>query len=113
MIPFFESTLARFLAVATLLGGVAAVFYLCDIWRKKRLWVEKEKEINSAWWESSELKIQYEVDGYKDFHWSNSDLVPMRVTEGKEIIYEIDEKNRVKYKLVNKSGQVLLGRNAI
>ena len=98
------------LIIATLLGGVAAIGYFRDVWRKKRQWVEKDKEVNSAWWESSGLKNQYEEKGYKDFGWSNSDLVAQRIEDGKEIVFEIDEGNRVKYKLLNRSGQVLLGR---
>lgn len=101
------------LGIATVLGGIAAVVYFFDKSRDKQQWSEKEKEVNSEWWESSELKKRYEEIGYKDFRWSNSDRVAKQITEGKEIVYEIDEENRVKYKLVNKSGQVLVCRNSI
>ncbi len=100
------------LSIATVLGGIAAIIYFIDVRRKKSRWVEKEKEVNSSWWETSALRKQYEAAGYENFSWSNSDLVAMRVAEGKEVIYEIDEGNRIKYKLLNKSRQVLLGQKS-
>lgn len=99
---------AWILGIATLLGGVAAIVYLYEKRRERQKWAEKEKKVNNKWWESSELKKQYEAKGYRDFSWSNSNRVAERLAQGKEIVYEIDEKNRVKYKLVNDSGQVLL-----
>lgn len=105
-----STAIAWILGIATVLGGIAAVGFLRDKWREKQQWTEKEKEVNSAWWESSELKKLYEAKGYKDFGWSNSDRVAERVVEGKEIVHEVDQKNRIKYRLVNKSGQVLVCR---
>lgn len=101
----------RILGIGTVLGGIAAVAYFIDKWRDKRQFTEKEKEVNNAWWESSELKKQYESRGCKDFGWLNSDRVTEQIAEGKEIVYEIDKDNRIKYKLVNKSGQVLVCRS--
>ena len=98
------------LAVATIVGGIAAVSYFRDKWREKQQWVVEHKEVNSTWWESSELKRHYEAKGYKDFAWSNLDRVAERIIAGKEIIYEPDKEKRVKYKLVNRSGQVLMCR---
>lgn len=106
-----STIVAWVLGIATLLGGFAAVAYFRDKCREKQQWSEQEKKVNSAWWEASELKKQYEAKGCKDFGWSNSDRVSERVAEGKEIVYEIDKENRVKYRLVNKSGQVLVCRN--
>ena len=96
------------LVIATVLGGIAALVYFRDKWRSQQQWVEEKKEVNSAWWESSELKKQYEANGFKNFGWSNSDRVAERIAEGKAIVYEVDIDNRVKYKLVNSSGQVLM-----
>ena len=101
------------LGIATLLGGIAAVFYFVERRRERQRWNEKEREVNSAWWESSEVKKQYEARGFKDFAWSNSDRVASRLQDGMEIVYEIDEKNRTTYKLINKSGQVLLCRSGV
>jgi len=96
------------LVIATVLGGIAALVYFRDKWRSQQQWVEEKKEVNSAWWESSELKKQYVANGFKSFGWSNSDRVAERIAEGKAIVYEVDIDNRVKYKLVNSSGQVLM-----
>ncbi|HZX35113.1 MAG TPA: hypothetical protein VFF54_01295 [Thermodesulfobacteriota bacterium] len=101
------------LGIATVLGGIAAVGYFRDKRREKQQWTEKEKEVNNAWWESSELKKQYEAKGCKDFSWSNSERVAERIAGGKEAVYEIDEDNRVRYRLVNKSGQLLLCRKSV
>ena len=98
------------LAGATILGGIAAVGYFYDKWRSNRNWMESEKEVDSNWWESSSLKRQYENNGFVQFGWSNSDRVPERLTQGREIVYEMDQKNRIKYKLINKSKQVLLAK---
>lgn len=99
------------LGIATLLGGIAAILYFLDKWREKQKWNEKDKEVNNAWWESSELKKQYEAGGCKDFAWSNSDRVGALVRDGMMIVYEIDARNKMKYRLVNRSGQVLLCQN--
>lgn len=102
--------IAWVLGIATVIGGIAAISYFLDKWRAKAQWIEKEKEVNTAWWESSELKKQYEEAGCSEFGWSNADRVAERLSSGKEVVYEIDKKNRVKHRLVNKSGQVLLCR---
>lgn len=104
---------AWFLGIATLLGGIAAILYFIEKWRENKKWNETAKEVNSAWWESSELKKKYDARGCKDFAWSNSDRVAARVQDGMEVVYEIDEKNRTKYRLVNKCGQVLLCRGGV
>lgn len=104
------TAIAWILGIATVLGGIAAIGYFRDKWRENRQWTEQQKEINSTWWESSELKKQYEANGYQDFGWSNSDRVAERTAEGREIVYEVDEEKRVKHMLVNKGGQVLLCR---
>ncbi len=73
------------LAVATIVGGIAAVSYFRDKWREKQQWVVEDKEVNSTWWESSELKRHYEAKSYKDFAWSNIDRAAERIVAGKEM----------------------------
>lgn len=104
------AAVAWILGIATVLGGIAAIGYFRDKWREKQQWTEKEKAVNSNWWESSELKKQYIAKGYTEFGWSNFDRLAERIAEGKEVVFEVDEENRIKYRLVNKSGQVLVGR---
>ncbi|OAJ71017.1 hypothetical protein A7976_06135 [Methylobacillus sp. MM3] len=96
------------LGASTILGGVAAIAAIHDKWFKKAPWEEREKEINNTWWESSNLKKQYSEKGIKEFSWSNADKLVERLVEGKCIVYEVDEENRIRYKLINKSGQVLI-----
>ena len=102
--------IAWILGIATLIGGIAAIGYFVDKWRAKAEWIEKDKEVNSAWWESSDLRTQYQEAGCGDFGWSNPERVAERLAAGKEAVYKIDEKSRIKYRLVNRSGQVLLCR---
>lgn len=54
-----------FLGIATALGGIAAVGYFLDKWREKQEWTEKEKVVNSNWWESSDLKKNMRRKGVK------------------------------------------------
>ena len=105
-----EAALAWALGIATILGGVAAVLYFRDKWQERNRYTEQEKEVNSAWWEASNLKKEYEAKGFRSFAWSNSDRVAEREVEGAEMIYEIDPDRKVKFRLVNRSAQVLIGR---
>ena len=107
------TVLAFVLGIATILGGIAAICYFRDTWREKQIWTETDKEVNNAWWQSSELKKNYEAQGFIDFSWSNSNRVAERILEGKEIVYETDEQKLIKTKLVNKSGQILLCRKRV
>jgi hypothetical protein len=97
------------LAVATILGGVAAIWYFWDKYRKNQEWSEKEKVVSPAWWESSELKRTLEAQGYK-FRWSARDRIEERKQNGYELVHEEDEASRTKYILVNSSGQVLIAK---
>ena len=102
------TVIAWILGICTVLGGIAAVGYFRDKWRKKQEWNENDKVVNNNWWESSDLKKQYEARGYKEFGWSNSDRVRELIAEGKELVFETDEESRTKYRIVNKSDQVLV-----
>ena len=105
-----STAIAWILGIATVLGGIVAIGYFWDKWKEKQQWTEQEKIVNSKWWESSDLKAQYESKGCKDFDWSNPDRLAERITEGREIVFDTDDENRIKYRLINKSGQVLVCR---
>lgn len=105
-----DTAIAWLLGIATVLGGIAAIFYFGDKWKDRTHFTEEEKQVTSAWWESSDLKKQYEEKGFQSFGWSNADRVAERVAEGAEVIHEIDNERKIKSKLVNRSGQVLTGR---
>ena len=98
------------LGIATIFGGIAALWYFLDKWKDRNRFTEEEKEVTSAWWEASDLKRDYEGQGFQSFGWSNSDRVAERQDEGAEVIYLIDQGQRVKFRLVNHSGQVLIAR---
>jgi hypothetical protein len=105
-----DTAVAWVLGVATILGGIAAILYFRDKWKDRNRFTEEEKEVTSDWWEASDVKKDYEVNGFRSFGWSNSDRVAERQVEGAEVIYLIDGARRVKFRLVNRSGQVLIGR---
>ncbi len=104
------TVIAWILGIATVLGGLAALVYFGEKWRQRTRWTDKDKEVNSAWWEASALKKDYEARGYRHFAWSNSDRVAERMAQGCELVHDVDKANRVKYRLINTSGQVLLCR---
>ncbi len=92
------------LAIATILGGIVAFLFL---WKKFFANETLEKDVNDSWWESSTLKKSLEKKGYV-FRWSNPNKVEERLNNGYEII--LQRCAFKKYKLLNKSGQVLLGK---
>jgi len=100
------------LVIATILGGIAAIWFFYDKYSGKNEFSVENKTVNNTWWESSDLKKSLEADGYNKFAWSNSDRVEERIDEGYEVIFDEDKDkdNKIRYKLVNKSAQVLIGR---
>jgi len=72
--------------------------------------VEKDKLVTSAWWESSELRKEYERRGYNQFYWSKAERVPERQNKGYEIVYLGDPAASIRYRIINKSGQMLLAK---
>ena len=104
-----DTALAWALGIATILGGIAAIVYFGDKWKDRNRFTEEDREITSAWWEASDLKKDYEANGFRSFRWSNADRVTERQDDGAEVIYLFDQPRRVKFRLVNRSGQVLVG----
>jgi hypothetical protein len=102
--------MAWVLGVATIFGGIAAILYFRDMWKDRNRFTEGDKEVTSAWWETSDVKNDYEARGFRSFGWSNSDRVSEREAEGAEVVYVIDDARKLKFRLVNRSGQVLIGR---
>ena len=105
-----DTVMAWVLGVATILGGIAATLYFLDKWKDRNRFTEEDKQVTSAWWETSDVKKDYEAREFRSFGWSNSDRVSEREEEGAEVIYVIDDARKVKFRLVNRSGQVLIGR---
>lgn len=97
------------LAIATILGGIAAIWFFWEKYRKKDEWHEEDKIVDPSWWESSELKKITDAQGYT-YRWSNPEKVEGRKTNGYSIIYEENKKSKIRYRLVNKSHQVLIGK---
>jgi hypothetical protein len=73
---------------------------------------EGDKLVTQRWWESSELRTEYEQRGFSQFYWSNRDSIPERQQQGYEVVFENDTVADMKYRIVNKSGQVLLAKRA-
>ena len=103
------------LAIATILGGISAIIFFCDKYKKKNSHADntefrdKEKVIDNSWWESSELRNDLLKNDY-EFRWSNQDKIENRLSQGYEVIFQTDHSVKTKYKLINESRQVLIGK---
>lgn len=98
------------LGIATLLGGIAAIWFLVDKYKHKNIWQEKEKVVNDGWLETSEIKKLYKD---YDLRWANLDSLEERKQKGYEVVYEKNIQMKIKYKLINASSQVLIGRKRL
>jgi len=75
---------------------------------KPRQPTQQDKLVTSAWWESSDLRTDYVGRGLNHFYWSNADRVTEREQQGHQIVYLDDTNANIRYRIVNKSGQVLV-----
>jgi hypothetical protein len=71
---------------------------------------EGDKLVTLRWWASSGLRTAYEQRGFTQFYWSNRDAIPERQQQGYEVVVENDAAANMKYRIVNKSDQVLLAK---
>jgi hypothetical protein len=103
--------------IAAIIGIITGLWFLYEKFVLHRRsdsqadWKVVEKEVNSIWWEASDLKRTLETQGYT-FRWSDHDRIEERKQNGYNLVYEEDETNRTRYVLKNKSGQVLIGKIA-
>jgi len=91
--------------IATLVGGIAGVWFLWEKFRPKDNIRIEDKIVDNAWWERSATKEGLAQKGY-EFRWSNADKLASREQEGYQVIHEIN--GNKKFRLVNRSGQVLI-----
>ena len=71
-------------------------------------WKEETKSVDSQYIQKIGLQEKLENEGYK-LRWSTFNKVESRKLDGWEIVYEIDEKNKTKYKLIVNNKAVLIG----
>lgn len=71
---------------------------------------ERDKLVNSAWWEASDLRKEYQNRGFSRFHWSNAQSVAEREQQEHEVVYLNDASTNTRFRLVNRSGQILMAR---
>lgn len=74
-------------------------------------WEVKEKMVDSKWLEVSGLEKELLSKGYR-IAWVKEDKVERRKLEGMEVIYDIDEKERVKYKIIRQDRLTLMGEKS-
>jgi len=77
---------------------------------KPRPRTHRDKLVTSTWWEASDVRKDYEGRGLNHFNWSNAERVPEREEQGHEIVYLDDATANIRYRIVNKSGQVLMAK---
>lgn len=118
---YFLSTREYSLAIAAGVAAVVLAAVAIILHRKKdavhaieeskpRPPTQQDKLVTSAWWEASDLRKDYKGRGLNHFHWSNADRVPEREQQGHEIVYLDDANANICYRIVNKSGQVLMAK---
>lgn len=73
--------------------------------------VEKDKLVNSEWWDASDIRMEYASRGLKNVRWSDPESIARREQQGYEIIYLDDLAANVRYRIVNRNGQVLIGNH--
>jgi hypothetical protein len=78
---------------------------------KRRPPAQQDKMVTSAWWEASDLRKDYERRGFNQFRWSNADQVAEREQQGYEIVYLDDSNANIRYRIINRSGQVLMAKH--
>ena len=71
---------------------------------------QEDKLVTSAWWDASDLRKEYVGRGLNHFHWSSAERVAEREQQGHEIVYLDTVETNIRYRIVNKSGQVLMAR---
>lgn len=72
-------------------------------------WKEEDKLVNIKWPEQSGFKGKAAAAGL-EISWSRPDKVESRKLDGYEVVYEVDQKTRVRRRLVLRDGLVLIGR---
>ena len=113
---YFLSAREYFFAIS---AGFAAVIFAAVaiiLHRKKdaqlspqdQVQVDKDKFVTSQWWETSDLRKEYIARGLNVFRWSNAERVAERQQHGYEIVYLEDPVARIRYRIVNRSEQVLI-----
>ncbi len=74
-------------------------------------WQEDEKLVDSSWPEKSGLNEEAKKTGL-ELRWSAPEKVESRKFDGWEEMYSIDKEKQIKYRLVQKNGSVLIGRES-
>jgi hypothetical protein len=93
----------------TILGGIAAIWFFWEKFKPNKQWVINDKIVSSNWFDSSEIKKDFESQGYS-FRWFSPDKIEERIQKGYVVIYEEDKSNMKRNRFVNKSGQILIGK---
>lgn len=116
---YFLSTHEYFFAIA---AGIAAVIFavVAIILHMKQdalkapshaqAPVEKDKLVTSQWWETSAPRRKYIGRGLTVFHWSNAGRVAECQQAGYEVVYLEDSVANTRFRIVNKSGQILIAK---
>lgn len=74
-------------------------------------WGERTKEIDGQWLERSGFANHITAQGIRLF-WSRPDSIATHELDGWSVVYELDQKERIRYRLVRYDGTTLLGRPA-
>lgn len=79
---------------------------------KDRLkWEEQTKEVDRDWLDKSGFAKHVTDLGIR-LYWSRPDSIATHELDGWSVAYELDQKNRIRYRLVRYDGSTLLGKPA-
>lgn len=71
---------------------------------------QRDQLATSDWWETSDLRKEYVSRGLNHFDWSDAKRVAKLQQQGHEIVVLDDVEANIRYRIVNKSGEVLMAK---
>ncbi|MGE4349673.1 MAG: hypothetical protein AB7D28_07900 [Candidatus Berkiella sp.] len=104
-------------AIATIVGTLLAVFYaikkFTSWYHQRNIYRVEDKEVTLRWLEQTPLKQGWEDQGYR-LAWPLLKELEIKKSEGWEVMYEVDDKNKIKYRFVviNNPDHLLMGKKA-
>lgn len=80
--------------------------------KKYHTYEDGTKKVNAEYVEYLKKKLKESGENFR-FYWSNEEEVEARKVKGWDCYYQIDEKKKKKYLLLNKSDQILMAQKLI
>jgi hypothetical protein len=72
-------------------------------------WDEQVKLVDMSWPQKSGFEAEAEERGLQ-LRWSNPERLESRRLDGWDVVYEMDKQQRIRFRIENKSQQVLIAK---